>query len=484
MTTQEELRNAIDYMKNESGKGSKARKQERFREVYTTEVGHIVTGERYDDAGVGPATARSAVETVFPDLDIDDYPTISEALAYGNIMTDDAHTAENSLDKLVEDLDFIAERSGNQQQECLENTLKVHREPSLVTLALLDDESIGLGTSEMRDTFFDGTRDERKRREAFVEYTTEFISLARQDSLPTVPVVGEPFDPMLAVSESRGTPNNPVAQRKVDGYRVLLHVKQEEIGPKVYAFTRSENDVTESLPELEEIDWPEQGEYILDGEVIAENGSYSDTSSRIGRDAENVERDIEMHFAIFDCVVFEGRDISRESYEDRYNKMAQVVYDVDDERVERLGLRRSIEHAKDDAAANGEEGIVVKDLEAPYEFGKRSAYWQKVKMDDETVDVRISGFEEATGEASGTLGAVALETADGSHIGKSGSGFSDAEREEIWENQDEWMGRTIEVEARGIGSQGNLRMPIFVRDRQEDGEPDTRERIEEVMKDV
>jgi len=482
--TQSELRAAIDYIKNESGKGSKARKQERFVDVYTEEVGHIVTGERYDDAGVGPATVGSAVQNTYPQLAVDDYDTVSAALASDEIVTDDAHTAEDSLSELRADLDSIARRSGTAQREYLEVCLEKHREPSLVTLALLDDESIGLGTSQMREAFFDGTRAERKHREAFTETTTEFIRLAQEDALPTVPTVGRPFDPMLAVPESRGQPENPVCQKKIDGYRMVIHIKQEEIGPKAYAFTRQRNDETQSLPELNEMDWPERGEYIIDAEVIAETGSYSDTSSRVGRDADNVDRSTEMYFDVFDCIVYQGDDISQSDFEDRFNMAMEFVNSVDDERLNIVPVKYDIEQAKDDALEAGDEGIIVKDNRGPYEFGKRSTYWQKVKLDANTVDVVITGFEEATGEKSGTLGAVTIESADGVSLGRSGSGFSDGEREAIWNNQDEWLGRTIEVEARGLGTGDNLRMPIYKRDRSDDGEPDDFDRIQELMQDV
>ncbi|AGM11520.1 ATP-dependent DNA ligase [Halogranum tailed virus 1] len=475
MTTQSELRDALDYIKNESGSGSKARKQERFVDVYTENVGHIVTGERYDDAGIGKKTAESAVEELYGELD---GPTVSESLldAWGGDI--------QSLEILVSDLDELAKLSGNEQKEMLVNMLDAHAEPSLVTLALLDDESIGLGTSQMREAFFDGTRDERKHAEAFVETTTEFISLARDEALPTRPIVGRPFDPMLAVPESRGEPDNPIAQRKVDGYRVLIHVKQEELGPRAYAFSRARNDVTASLPELNEIDWPERGEYILDGEVIAENGSYSDTSSRVGRKAENVDRSTEMHFSLFDVVVLNSEYVAERPYSDRYGGLKVFIQEVDSEYVNLLDISEDVEEAKDEAVAAGEEGIIVKDWHAPYEFGKRSTYWQKRKFDAETVDVKIVGFDEATGEKSGTLGAVHIESADGVHVGNSGSGFSDEQRRKIWENQDDWMNRCIEVEARGIGTQGKLRMPIFKRDRSEDGEPDSYDRICEIMKEI
>jgi len=199
MTSQRELRDAIDFIKSQSGTGSKARKQEKFREVYTESVAYILAGERYDDAGIGPATARGAVNAVFPELNTDDYPTISEALASDEVSSGDA--TETSLVSMVSDLDEIADLSGNEQTARLEQALLRHAEPSLITIALLSDESLGLGTSQMREAFFDGTRDERKHIESFTSSTTEFIQLAQVGSLPEGPTVGEPFSPMLAKSE-------------------------------------------------------------------------------------------------------------------------------------------------------------------------------------------------------------------------------------------------------------------------------------------
>jgi len=478
-TAQSKLRDAIEFMKNDSGSGTKARKQERFRQVYEPAVAHLITGERYDDAGVGPVTAEKAVDGVFPDLQVADFPTITEAVA--SLDTD----GEQSLDSLVSDLDSVARRSGNSQREYIRECLKRHAEPSLVTLALLDDESIGLGTSQMREAFFDGTRDERKRAEAFVPTTQEFIQLAQKGTLPTVPTVGVPFAPMRAVPESRGQPDNPVCQKKIDGYRIVIHVKQEEIGPKAYAFTRQQNDEIQSLPELNEMDWPKRGEYIIDAEVIAETGSYSDTSSRVGRDAGNVNRDITMHFDVFDCIVYQGDDISQSDFEDRFNMAMEFVNAVDDERLNIVPVKDDIKKAKDDALEAGDEGIIVKDNRGPYEFGKRSTYWQKQKYDSDNLDLNICGFHEGDGEGSGTLGAVEIETADGVYVGRSGSGFTNEQRDEIWSNQDEWFGRTIEIEARGISPDENkLRMPIFVRDRSADGTPDSLKRVKELMKEI
>lgn len=192
-----------------------------------------------------------------------------------------------------------------------------------------------------------------------------------------------------------------------------------------------------------------------------------------------------MCFGAFD-LIRAGNDVKlhERGYRERYDALRELETRIADSRFHVLGLEEDIEKAKDMAASNGEEGIIVKSMDAPYDFGKRSAHWQKVKMDDETVDIRICGFEEGEGRLDGTLGKVEVESSDGVNLGYSGSGFTDAQRDKIWNNKDEWRGATIEVEARGLGTNDNLRMPIYERDRRDDGEPDSFEKIEEVMKNI
>lgn len=277
--------------------------------------------------------------------------------------------------------------------------------------------------------------------------------------------------------------NEWAAQLKVDGYRALVHIKERETGQEVKVFSRRMNDISESVPEIvNETEFP-AGEYILDGEIIAEDGKYSSTSARIGRKAENVERDVEMQFAVFDAIIYAGENIWSNQYRARYSRLQSLDLNTDNT-VQLLPLDFDYEDAKDHALQHDEEGLILKRMDAPYEFDKRSSSWVKHKFDAETVDLKISGFQEGDGKAAGTLGKVELETSDGVYVGNSGSGFTDEERDEIWQNQEDWLGRTIEVEARGLGTEDKLRMPIYKRDRSDDGEADSWERVQEVMDDV
>jgi len=176
------------------------------------------------------------------------------------------------------------------------------------------------------------------------------------------------------------------AQLKVDGIRGILHAEWTGDGHDITIFSRAKNDITESIPEINELAFP-KGKYIFDGEIIAENSSYSDTSKRIGRSAENVERDVEMEYAVFDCVVYQGDDISGWEYEDRFDTVSKVVDLVDDGRLWSPKLWYDYDKALDMVAREGAEGLILKRMDSPYEFGKRSDKWCKMKMDAETVDV-------------------------------------------------------------------------------------------------
>jgi DNA ligase-1 len=120
-----------------------------------------------------------------------------------------------------------------------------------------------------------------------------------------------------------------------------------------------------------------------------------------------------------------------------------------------------------DAVTKGLEGIMIKDLDAPYEC-RRSSFWMKWKPTI-TVDLAIVGFEEGTGRNAGRLGAIVCEGTDnGKFIGVNvGSGLSDLQRDQYWLNRDSLLGQVVEVQADAVtqnqDSTYSLRFPRFVR---------------------
>ena len=108
----------------------------------------------------------------------------------------------------------------------------------------------------------------------------------------------------------------------------------------------------------------------------------------------------------------------------------------------------------------GQEGIIVKSLDGMYEF-KRSYAWQKMKP-ELTDDLIIIGIDEGEGKYADKLGAVVCRLKNGGEV-HVGSGFTDIEREELWNRQSELTGRMIEVKYQEKTQDGSLRFPVFMR---------------------
>jgi DNA ligase-1 len=114
----------------------------------------------------------------------------------------------------------------------------------------------------------------------------------------------------------------------------------------------------------------------------------------------------------------------------------------------------------------GGEGIMLKDMEAPYAF-KRSYAWLKLKPIRD-VDLVITGVFEGEGKYTGMLGGVIVD-----YKGKSvrvGSGFADFTRSEYWDFADNGkglIGKTAEVKFTEVTPDGSLLFPRFVRIRED-----------------
>jgi DNA ligase-1 len=121
----------------------------------------------------------------------------------------------------------------------------------------------------------------------------------------------------------------------------------------------------------------------------------------------------------------------------------------------------------EDAVDQGFEGIMIKNLDAPYEC-RRSSFWLKWKPFIE-VSLEIVAVEEGTGRNQGKLGAfVCKGVDDGRDICVNvGSGFSDNNRTEYWNNRDQLQGHVVEIRADVVTQNQDgtysLRFPRFLR---------------------
>lgn len=245
--------------------------------------------------------------------------------------------------------------------------------------------------------------------------------------------VGRPVLPMLA--SSAGNVAEAVAKAgggeialdyKLDGIRLQVHKRGDEI----LAVTRSLDDITHRLPEVVEIVRALPAEsLVLDGEAMAldDTGRPRPFQETASRTAQGSGVAITPYF--FDLLALDGEDLLNLPGGERAARLAALV--PDQHRVPRL-VTADITEAEafyDDACRRGQEGVVVKNLDAPYDAGRRGASWVKVKP-VHTVDLVVLAVEEGSGRRRGWLSNIWLgardpETGGFVMLGKTFKGMTD-----------------------------------------------------------
>jgi DNA ligase-1 len=117
------------------------------------------------------------------------------------------------------------------------------------------------------------------------------------------------------------------------------------------------------------------------------------------------------------------------------------------------------------AVEGGYEGVMIKDVDAPYEC-KRTHAWLKAKPFIE-VTLEVKDVEEGTGRNEGRLGALVCAGEDDGRMVQvnCGSGFSDSDRDSFWDSRSSLVGQLVEVRADAITQNQDgtysLRFPRF-----------------------
>ncbi|GAA2677646.1 ATP-dependent DNA ligase [Actinoplanes palleronii] len=247
--------------------------------------------------------------------------------------------------------------------------------------------------------------------------------------------VGTPLTPMLAQSApdvgaallATGTP--AVADTKLDGIRIQVH----RSGDQVAVFTRSLDDITARLPEVvAAVRALPLREVVLDGEAMALDAQgrprpFQETSSRAA--TRGTSNPIALLPYFFDVLHRDGADLLDEPGRVRWAALAEALP---------AGLivgRTTVETEEQAAAAfaaalaAGQEGVVIKAPDAPYDVGRRGSAWVKVKP-RHTLDLVVLAVERGHGRRQGWLsnlhlGARDPETGGFVMLGKTFKGLTD-----------------------------------------------------------
>jgi ATP-dependent DNA ligase len=237
-------------------------------------------------------------------------------------------------------------------------------------------------------------------------------------SLPLKP----PIKPQLALTRKELPHGKEWAyEQKLDGFRAIVFVD----GDDLYIQSRGGKALARYFPELSFA----PGRYVLDGELVIRdadgNIEFDALQSRIHPAESRINllaKEIPAEYMVFDLLAEDGGSLLDVPFEERRA------------RLERLGKRAglTVTPLTRDAMQAEEwlrttEGTMAKQLDAPYEPGKRRGM-AKVKRERE-IDCVVLGWRP--GKEEGTVGSLILGLYDGDELRPVGhiSGFSaDAKR--------------------------------------------------------
>jgi DNA ligase-1 len=246
--------------------------------------------------------------------------------------------------------------------------------------------------------------------------------------------VGRPVLPMLASSATtveaamaKAGGAEVAVDTKLDGIRIQVHRWDDEI----VVATRSLDVITDRLPEVVSVarSLP-ASRFVLDGEVLALDDSgrprpFQETASRTAMSAG-----VHLTPYFFDLLHLDGTDYVDSPGAERLAALDRLV--PEEHRIARLVTDdpAAAEAFVADVLARGHEGVVVKNLAATYDAGRRGSSWVKVKP-VHTLDLVVLAVEWGSGRRRGWLSNIHLGARDDSSatgfvmLGKTFKGMTD-----------------------------------------------------------
>ncbi|MCZ6462384.1 MAG: ATP-dependent DNA ligase [Actinobacteria bacterium] len=254
---------------------------------------------------------------------------------------------------------------------------------------------------------------------------------------PLQPMLAKTAESPAAAIASLGTAE---VEWKLDGLRIQVH----RDGDAVQVFTRNLNEITQRVPEIvaKALSLPLDS-VILDGEALIVGGdgspeSFQDSMSRFGTD--DGSRELTPFY--FDILYLNGTDLIDRSTLERRAALETVV--PADQIVTAIVTADADEAAAfyDEAVGAFQEGVVVKQVDARYEAGRRGGAWLKVKP-AHTLDLVILAAEWGSGRRKGWLSNLHLGARDPESgyvmLGKTFKGLTDEML--VWQTE-----RFLEIE--------------------------------------
>ncbi|VVB84034.1 DNA ligase [uncultured archaeon] len=326
---------------------------------------------------------------------------------------------------------------------------------------LIGDLRIGIQESTVREAmasaFFKGEKESALKVQDAINKSNDLAEVfdtartGKEKDLGKIKIeVGKPIKAMLAqksktIKEGFEAVGKPCAiEYKYDGFRLIIHKR----GNEILLFTRTLENVSRQFPEVADCikKYVKGDSFILDSEAVGfdkktkEYKPFQSISQRIKRkyDIEKLQNELPVEVNIFDILYYNGKSMLDEPFKKRTELVKKIIEShpyriihskqiiTDDEKKAEAFYRSALK--------DNQEGVMMKNLEAPYSPGRRVGNMVKIKPEEKDLDLIITGGEYGTGKRSGWISSFILSCRDGDkflEIGKVGTGFKEKKEEGI-----------------------------------------------------
>ena len=227
----------------------------------------------------------------------------------------------------------------------------------------------------------------------------------------------------------------------------------------------------------------------LDGELIVGSPKHPDCYRTTNSGVMSFDGEPDWCFWVFDIV-------DTAPFQRRLQKVHEVIQKLGHKRV-RMVVHKTAKNPNEVLDYEGKmllagfEGIMGRAPLGPYKFGRATmregSLWKLKRFHDG--EARVLGFDEQMHNANeakvnalgrtersshkenkhgkGTLGALKVEDIATGVTFDVGTGFTDEERQHIWDNRHDWEGKIIKYKSLPIGVKEKPRHPVYLGERTE-----------------
>ena len=262
--------------------------------------------------------------------------------------------------------------------------------------------------------------------------------------------LAKPFDKKVKALST----NNFNFEWKWDGIRSQIIKRSEQVS----IWTRGEELVNNSFPELVNTILNIEDDFVLDGEILIWDHfknlpkDFSFLQKRLGRKKPSLkmQKELPLTFISYDLIEINGIDLRKQIQEKRrsilenyFNKWEQqnknqfsTLLKITD--LHALKDWEEVEKVKNLSRSHGTEGLVIKNKKSEYVAGRKSGHWWKYKVDPMQLDAVLIYAKGGSGKRAGLYTDYSFALWDNDKLVKFANAYSGLSNTEIKE-LDKWI---------------------------------------------